>query len=341
MNGSVGDSTSNNFRNDLELLDAHLILGDSSAFDLSSLFMHHIREQVGGSDIRGSSSGSLLVPSPSPSPSPCPLSPFVPTKSGLERTSPLVAELEMPPPNTAIPAFKLQDQGSFFVAEPTTADIIIFPMFTAAAGSVWRIKVLGVTGADLAERNFQNLLSRATSPSFAGACVCVGDYIALCQLPPVLIVAQPFCLIISVTISDVSKQVCSLYFFPLHNEFFGPITLDCSGFDVCCLANRFDALTYLTRFALCLNFLHTYMKTLFHLYSLNFATKLRSQRFFDTAEQAARSLRFSLLVTFLIPLQTLLVIGQELKSLQLSSLSRCFDIQVMSHVFLALLPNHW
>ena len=141
MNGGGGDSTSSNVWNDMALLDAHLILGDSSAFDLSSVFMHHIQEQGGGTDIRGGSSGAPHVPSPSPFPSPCPLSSFVLTKSGLERTSPLVAELEMPPMNTACTGLKLQDRGS-------SAGISIFPLLAAAAGSAWRIKVLGVTGAD-------------------------------------------------------------------------------------------------------------------------------------------------------------------------------------------------
>ncbi len=148
MNGGGGDSISSNVRNDMVLLDAHLILGDSSAFDLSSVFTHHIQEQGGGTDIRGGSSGALHVPSPSPSPSPCPLHSFVSTKSGLERTSPLVAQLEMPPMNTACIGLKLQDRGSLLVAEPTTAGINIFPLFAAAAGSAWRIKVLGVTGTD-------------------------------------------------------------------------------------------------------------------------------------------------------------------------------------------------
>ena len=148
MNGGGGDSTSSNVWNDMALLDAHLILGDSSAFDLSSVFMHHIQEQGGGTDIRGGSSGALHAPSPSPFPSPCPLSSFVLTKSGLERTSPLLAELEMPPMNTACTVLKVQDRGSLLVAEPTTAGISIFPLFAAAAGSAWRIKVLGVTGAD-------------------------------------------------------------------------------------------------------------------------------------------------------------------------------------------------
>ena len=142
MNGGGGHSSSSNVWNDMALLDAHLILGDSSAFDLSSVFMHHIQEQGGGTDIRGGSSGALHVPSPSPFPSPCPLSSFVLTKSGLGRTSPLVAELEMPPMNTARTGLQLQDRGSL------TAGISIFPLFAAAAGSAWRIKVLGVTGAD-------------------------------------------------------------------------------------------------------------------------------------------------------------------------------------------------
>ena len=126
----------------MALLDAHLILGDSSAFDLSSVFMHHIQEQGGGTDIRGGSSGALHVISPPPFPSPCPRSSFVLTKSGLGRTSPLVAELEMPPMNTARTGLKLQDRAIL------TAGISIFPLFAAAAGSAWRIKVLGVTGAD-------------------------------------------------------------------------------------------------------------------------------------------------------------------------------------------------
>lgn len=53
-----------------------------------------------------------------------------------------MTELEMPPMNTARTGLKLQDRESL------TAGISIFPLFAAAAGSAWRIKVLGVTGAD-------------------------------------------------------------------------------------------------------------------------------------------------------------------------------------------------
>ena len=62
--------------------------------------------------------------------------------------------------------------------------------------------------------------------------------------------------------------------------------------------------------------------------------------FLDTAEQAARSLQFSLSVTFLTPFQPLLAMGQDLRTLQLSSLSHCFDMQVISHVLLTHLPNN-
>lgn len=75
------------------------------------------------------------------------------------------------------------------------------------------------------------------------------------------------------------------------------------------LAYRCEALTYLPRFAHSLNFL--YMKISCYFYAPNSATTMRSKRFFlDTAEQAARSLQFSLSVTFLTPFQPLLAMGQ-------------------------------
>jgi hypothetical protein len=45
-------------------------------------------------------------------------------------------------------------------------------------------------------------------------------------------------------------------------------------------------------------------------------------------------------VTFLTPFQPLLAMGQDLRTLQLSSLSHCFDMQVISHVLLTHLPNN-
>jgi hypothetical protein len=131
------------------LLDARVLLGDSSAFDVSSLFLHS-QEKIRGSDIWGSSI-SARAQSPSPSPTPSPLPSFFTTKKGTESTAAVLVELELPflPSHLNIGCHGLKHElgESQVDVKPTCMRMQFFPLLAAATGCSWRVTVLGVTGA--------------------------------------------------------------------------------------------------------------------------------------------------------------------------------------------------
>jgi hypothetical protein len=130
------------------LLDARVLLGDSSVFDVSSLFLHS-HEQIRGSDLWGSSISATRTHSPSPSPSPSPLPPFFTIKKGTESLSAVLVELELPfPPhlNISCPGLKHGLGESRVDVNPTCMRMHLFPLLAAATGCLWRVTVLGVTG---------------------------------------------------------------------------------------------------------------------------------------------------------------------------------------------------
>ena len=75
----------------------------------------------------------------------------------------------------------------------------------------------------------------------AGACVCVGEHVALCQLPPLLRVALPFCLILRVNICETDVVQVALNQHKLY-VFLRYLTRVLPGDDVCSLANRCAAI---------------------------------------------------------------------------------------------------
>lgn len=130
------------------MLDARLFLGDSSAFDVSSMLLH----ELGGAgvDLRGISSSALRVPSRSTSPS-LSLHPLVVAQMVGPGAACIVVELHLPPPppplNIACPGLMMQDTWGQIEVERTCLYIQLLPLIPFAAGSLWRITVLGVAGA--------------------------------------------------------------------------------------------------------------------------------------------------------------------------------------------------
>lgn len=133
------------------VLDARILLGDSSALDLSSLFLQNQRQMNGTAVWANSGIAARCTQSPSPSPSPSPLPPSFTVKRGTECTAAIIAELELPPSpptyNTACPAV---NQGFKGHDESKCVPLHIFPLCASPTGCPWRVTVLGVTGDALA-----------------------------------------------------------------------------------------------------------------------------------------------------------------------------------------------
>ena len=89
---------------------------------------------------------------------------------------------------------------------------------------------------------------------------------------------RPFALL-SALRSAIFQTRYTRFTLSLAYECFVPLTIVCSGYDVCRLAYRCAALTDLPRFAHSLNFL--YMKISCYFYAPNSATTMRSKRFFS------------------------------------------------------------
>ena len=127
------------------MLDARVFLGDSSAFDVSSLFLHH-QEQVRGADRWSSSSSASRMQTLSPSPFPT----FFTSKNATESEAAIVVVLELPTLHLALNQACLglmQGVGSIGAeVEPSCVHMQLFPLFSAGTGSSWRVTVLGVTG---------------------------------------------------------------------------------------------------------------------------------------------------------------------------------------------------
>jgi hypothetical protein len=137
-------------RKDLVLLDARLILGDSSAYDLSSILVHD-QERTGGVGLKRISSSTPRLSSPSPSPSPSPHPPVFSTQMRVEIEALIVVELNFSPPlsplRIACPSLQLQNMAENIGIERKCMRMQLMPLIPAAASSIWHVTVLGVTGA--------------------------------------------------------------------------------------------------------------------------------------------------------------------------------------------------
>jgi hypothetical protein len=129
----------------LVLLDARVFLGDSSAFDVSSLFLHH-QEQSRGADRWSSSISASRMQTLSSST----FSTFFTSKKATESEAAIVVALELPALHLALNEACLGlKQGAGRIGadvETSCVHMQLFPLISAGTGSSWRVTVLGVTG---------------------------------------------------------------------------------------------------------------------------------------------------------------------------------------------------
>jgi hypothetical protein len=153
--GSAVCCSSSSAPNNVVFVDARLMLGDCSAFDLNSLLLFP-RAQAGASDLNGSSG---VTSSLSASLSTCSEPSYVGRNNWSWGNELIAAELELPTStpflNTDCTGSKLVEAG-LRVAGPLRIVVQMLPLLKrsaeASAGalapdSVWHVRVLGVTGA--------------------------------------------------------------------------------------------------------------------------------------------------------------------------------------------------
>ncbi len=213
---------SGGIRSDLLLLDARLILADSSAFDLYSILLHTSEGGGGGAGVKNNSAPHAPSPSPSPSPSPYPSS-FV-AQMRAEGAVPIIVELDLPTP--------LHVDGQIEV-ERKCMRVQLLPLIPVTASSMWRITLLGITGV-IQPSFIPCKESQYSTPMCRRLCMCWKT----CSRVPAA--TSTFCCSAILPCSTCQHQRCrrpgvhSLVF----HVFVGCLTLVFSGYDMRSLANR-------------------------------------------------------------------------------------------------------